>query len=152
MSESCVIDGCTSPQDARKLCKSHQGKMRRAGRLDEFPLAPPPTPLERLERSGWTVTDSGCWEWSGSRDKRNYGTVSVVNRNVFAHRHSYEVFIGPIPDGHVICHRCDNPPCINPEHLFSGPQADNVRDMVEKGRMYDRSGRTRGSYKKRQAA
>jgi len=80
-------------------------------------------------------TPSGCWEWQRARDRHGYGKLSIrcgVWR--FAHRLSAATFIGPI-GGLCVMHKCDNPPCINPAHLFLGPQVENVRDMINKGRM-----------------
>lgn len=77
--------------------------------------------------------DSGCWEWTGSKC-RKYGTIGINGRTVRAHRASYEAFKGQIPHGLNVLHRCDNPPCINPEHLFLGTQLENIADRVAKGR------------------
>lgn len=76
----------------------------------------------------------GCWEWGRSFANSGYGVLNVNQKIVLAHRLSYEYFVSPIPDGHFICHRCDNRSCINPNHLFSGLHADNMRDMAQKGR------------------
>ncbi|ATN90877.1 HNH endonuclease [Gordonia phage Lysidious] len=97
------------------------------------------TPLELIERIGWDVTESGCWEWCGRRTSRNYGESSVrvgdtKTGEILAHRLAHIAWIGPIPDGQVVRHRCDNPPCINPAHLIVGDQLDNVRDAVERNR------------------
>lgn len=78
-------------------------------------------------------TESGCWIWTGKRDK-GYGKFWYQGQNVTASRFSYEQFVGPIPEGHHVLHRCDNPPCIRPEHLFTGTQGDNVKDAMQKGR------------------
>lgn len=82
---------------------------------------------------------TGCWLWTGSRSRADYGQIGVGSRttgrgNKGAHRVSYELFKGPIPDGHDVCHRCDNPPCVNPDHLFVGTRQDNMIDMVSKDR------------------
>jgi hypothetical protein len=79
-----------------------------------------------------------CWEWQGGRTPdRGYGLLGVTfkpNRYVVAHRISYELNCGPIPAGMKVCHKCDNPPCVRPDHLFLGTQQDNIEDMRKKGR------------------
>lgn len=80
--------------------------------------------------------DGGCWNWTGYVHHRSYALISVERgrRKIAAHRLSYEVFIGQVRSGMFVCHRCDNKRCINPEHLFLGTHADNMRDMSRKGR------------------
>lgn len=84
------------------------------------------------------VTESGCWLWVGSVDGDGYGFISpYINGErirLRAHRASYEVFVGEIPDGMFVCHKCDVPGCVNPDHLFAGSALDNTRDMIQKGR------------------
>lgn len=75
----------------------------------------------------------GCWTWTSSL-LNGYGRFYVDGKYEFAHRVSYKLFNGPIPDGMCVCHRCDNPQCVNPSHLFLGTNLDNIRDRVEKKR------------------
>jgi len=79
---------------------------------------------------------SGCWEVQGYVDKDGYTQVSGKG----AHRLAYELFVGSIPPGICVCHKCDNPRCCNPDHLFLGTQKDNIADMMRKGRKADRHG------------
>lgn len=78
--------------------------------------------------------DTGCWEFTGARLAAGYGIANDGEKTVTAHRLAYRIWKGGIPDGGFVCHRCDNPPCINPEHLFLGDINVNVRDSVEKNR------------------
>lgn len=82
---------------------------------------------DRVDASG-----DGCWEWTGGRFTTGYGAFWVAGKTTKAHRAAYESVHGPTPAR--VLHRCDNPPCCNPAHLFAGSMADNSRDMVAKGR------------------
>ena len=83
----------------------------------------------RVDRRG----PDECWEWQGTRISGKYGRLARDGYHVWAHRLAWELENGPIPDGLLVCHRCDNPPCCNPAHLFLGTYADNARDRDLKG-------------------
>jgi hypothetical protein len=78
---------------------------------------------------------TGCWVWTASCLPSGYGQFSISrNRARVAHRVSWEMHFGPIPDGLLVCHHCDNPPCVRPDHLFLGTDSTNAWDKVAKGR------------------
>jgi hypothetical protein len=92
----------------------------------------------------WTHVEKsgGCWLWTGSKNVQGYGTFYTggePNREL-AHRFAYRIVVGAIPPGMAVCHRCDVPACIRPDHLFLGSMADNVRDMKGKGRHWSATG------------
>jgi hypothetical protein len=88
---------------------------------------------QRLET--WSKKkENGCIEWFGCVGGGGYGLIRVLGKNYPAHRVAYSLRHGKIPKGMVVCHHCDNPPCVNVDHLFLGTVQDNATDMVEKGR------------------
>lgn len=92
-----------------------------------------------------------CWEWRGTRSPRGYGMFRIKVQGVWTNRHAtrvtWELMHGPIPDGYNVCHKCDNPPCVNPKHLFLGTQSDNAQDMIRKGRNNAAVGERQGNAK-----
>lgn len=95
--------------------------------------------LETRFRASYVIAESGCWEWTKGktglgRPTIYYGKREGKDLQQYAHRVSYELHVGDVPDGLFVCHHCDNPSCVNPDHLFLGTAMDNRRDMVSKGR------------------
>lgn len=102
-------------------------------------MPPKPKPIqERL----WPKVDTtggvdSCWEWLAAKKQGGYGKIGIGGKYggwVLAHRVAWELENGQIPSGLVVCHKCDNPGCCNPSHLFLGTQPDNLADMRRKGR------------------
>lgn len=91
------------------------------------------TPKERLLRHVES-SPSGCLVWTGAKNSQGYGSMSFGRGTILAHRLSCIVHFGEIPHGLCVLHRCDNPSCIRPEHLFAGTKLDNAIDMIQKGR------------------
>lgn len=98
----------------------HRGPYRKRPVLERF--------FEKVRKT------RGCWYWKASTAGRGYGVFYYEGRQQYSHRVSYQLFVGPIPDGVDILHHCDNPACVKPSHLFEGTDIENVRDMIVKGR------------------
>ena len=105
-----------------------------------------------LEERFYSYVDFGddedsCFEWLGSKNQYGYGWFHKHGHNVQAHRLAYEISKGPIPENLCVCHKCDNPACVNPAHLFIGTKKDNNQDCNKKGRRNQPSGERHGSAK-----
>lgn len=131
----CTIVGCDEPHKARGWCRTHYERWQRTG--DPMLVRPPGQSASPLAERFWAKVDrssDGCWEWTGGRFDEGYGTIRVAGRSLKTHRVAWELVQGAIPEGLCVCHRCDNPPCCRPDHLFLGTREENNRDRDEKGR------------------
>lgn len=131
---TCSVDGCDRKARSRGMCNRHYENVRKYG------YAKPRrdwTVNETLDDIGWDITADGCWEWRGPKNEHGYGLISLRRAGLSGarvHRLMYERFVEPIPEGLVVRHKCDNPPCVNPDHLETGTQRDNMADMAARGR------------------
>lgn len=90
--------------------------------------------IDRFDEKYQVVTETGCWIWNGSSNRGGYGQFHMPSGPWLAHRVSWLLSKGWIPDGSHVLHKCDTPACVNPDHLFLGTDKDNVQDMLSKGR------------------
>ena len=127
----CIIKGCDRKQVGQGLCMFHYLRLRRYGCTDD----PKRTPQERFDENYDLVPETTCWIWNKSCGPQGYGKISIDHKDIRAHRLSWELHHGPIPDGMLVCHHCDVPECVNPDHLFLGTAKDNTQDSIKKGRM-----------------
>lgn len=133
MKRSCTIEGCSAPHYGRGLCKRHHQWRWRRGLIPSISM----TVKEKIFEYSTPVPESGCWVWLRSVNNKGYGVISLgQQRRGYAHRESYRLFKGEIPEEMEVCHRCDVPCCVNPNHLFLGTHHENMLDSAKKGRRY----------------
>lgn len=128
----CTVNGCDNKHYGNGCCLKHYKRVKKYGSID---LQNKIKPIFDRYLSKVLKSD-GCWKWTGAKTPLGYGVIRCqeTKKNVFAHRLSYKHFNGEIPEGINVLHKCDNPECTNPEHLFLGTQKDNIMDMMKKGR------------------
>lgn len=141
--EICCVAGCGKQAKSRGLCGTHYERMR-LGKTIDRQLQIQHHGLSKRERFEMRVEKmpSGCWHWTGSLNKTGYGQFNLNgDRPILTHRASWLIYNGEIPANPesayrtmYVLHRCDNPKCVNPEHLFLGSQQGNMDDKMEKGR------------------
>lgn len=129
----CLVEGCSGMAESRGMCNMHYKRSRKTGDPNVRTLYAPPTAIERFMKFYKVDLDTACWEWTGCL-LRGYGQFHYNGRTYMAHRVAYELLVSPMPHGLNVLHRCDNPSCVNPKHLYLGTQQDNVNDMWARGR------------------
>lgn len=133
---TCSIDECSRPMWARGWCGTHYRRWATTGH-----------PLTPSCRDDWfskflrflpsDVAPNECWLWRGPVGSKGYGNLQIREDVWSAHRLSYAMHHGDLPADRFICHHCDNPPCVNPAHLYAGTPQDNINDKVARGRLAD---------------
>lgn len=124
----CTVEGCKGKHNGHGLCAKHLHRLKKHGSTELKTIE------ERFHDSYIPEPMSGCWLWTGTSNTQGYGTFYANGRLHIAHRFSWELHNGPIPEGMLACHHCDTPPCVNPDHLFVGTHKDNAQDSLKKGR------------------
>ena len=128
----CTFEDCNKKQAAKGLCNSHYKQLKRKNKLSRLNKTLEERFLEKIDK----IHPNGCWIWIGSRNNDGYGQIFAdkTRKVVRANRLSYKLYKGDISNNMCVLHKCDNPPCVNPEHLFLGTVKDNMKDMKLKGR------------------
>jgi hypothetical protein len=138
----CSINNCERKTYGNGICHAHYARIKRHGDpLIHIPIKNVKlSVIDRFKEKMSNQDSNGCINWLGCRSAGRYGAFIVGKRSdasrkrYTAHRMSYILFIGEIPEGMCVCHSCDNVLCVNPRHLWLGTQNDNMQDMIKKGR------------------
>lgn len=132
MNKPCAIAGCHRPSRARGWCGTHYARWATHGDPSVAKKHVRGDAVARL----WAYVEKTetCWNYTGATNEWGYGRFWTGRVRTRAHRFSWEIHNGAIPAGMFVCHKCDNPKCVRPDHMFLGAHADNMRDMAVKGR------------------
>lgn len=128
----CEVAGCERFYYAKNKCRLHWERVRANGTTERATIDPSTPAAERLEHLSRREGD--CIVYTGYLDRDGYGQITFHGKGLAVHRLAYEAHYGPLAPGAVVCHTCDNPPCINLDHLYSGTHADNGRDKMARRR------------------
>ena len=130
----CKIEGCMKEMMAMQLCSKHYQQVKLHGNAFVSRKEKDNSSIVGFFNNCEIITESGCWIWAKYIDKDGYGEFSHKGINKRAHRWSYELYKGMIPHNMQVCHKCDIPYCVNPDHLFLGNLRDNMLDRDNKNR------------------
>jgi hypothetical protein len=138
----CKFEGCERKSVSKGYCDKHYRRLLKRGNVNDHGsrVVDEGNAIERFHKK-YEIKDSGCWIWTGGTRPNGKGVLYPKHWNenkkaIGAHRFSYIIHHGIIEDGIYVCHKCDTPLCVNPEHLFLGSHQDNMKDMTEKNRSY----------------
>ena len=151
---NCSSNDCNRKAVAKGYCDKHYRRVLKRGDVNNYGKrkVDEGNEVERFHKK-YVIKESGCWIWTSGTRPNNKGVLyprhwTDGGKSVGAHRFSFELSNGKIPKGMYVCHKCDTPLCVNPDHLFVGSHDDNMRDMVKKGRSFtgrgeDKKGRSK---------
>lgn len=131
--ETCSVRGCENKKHAKGFCQFHYRRFWATGSTE----VKRPCLRGTVEERFWNHVKKGkkneCWEWEGFTDKDGYGKMRTEGTNEGVHRVSFRIHGGNIPKGMKVLHKCNNPPCCNPNHLYCGNQTQNMQDRIKAG-------------------